>query len=96
VLVIGLSEENFDHNREHSARKVNKQLLKPFLLSLSRSVPNGRIRFAFELVNERRCLTQPFESLLGGEPVKLGVAVEILGRALSQYALEFCTCRFLA
>jgi hypothetical protein len=72
-----------------STRKPNKRLLKPFLLSLSRSVPNGRIRFAFELVNEGCCLTQPFESLLGGKPVKLGVAVEILGRALGQRALEF-------
>ena len=50
---------------------------------LTTAVPSVRIRFAFELVNERRRLTQPFESLLGGEPVKLGVAVEILGRALS-------------
>jgi len=69
---------------------VNKRLLKPFLVSLSWSVPNGRICFAFELVNEGCCLTQPFEPLLVGEPVKLGVPVEILGLALSQSALEFC------
>ena len=64
--------------------------LKPFLISLSRSVPSGRICFAFELVNEGRCLAQPFEALLGREPVKLSVAVEILGLALSQRAFEFC------
>src|SRR4029453_1414981 len=73
-----------------STRRVNKRLLKPFLVSLSRSIPKGRICFAFELVNESCCLTQPFEPLLGGKPVKLSVAVEILGRALSQRALEFC------
>jgi hypothetical protein len=89
VLVISPSEDNFDHEQEHEQEKANKRLLKPYLLSLSRSVPNVRIRFAFELVNERRRLTQPFEPLLGGEPVKLSVAVEILGRALSQRALEF-------
>jgi len=60
-----------------------------FLVSLSRSVPIGGICFALELVNEGRCLTQPFEPLLGGKPVKLSVAVEILARALSQRALEF-------
>ena len=79
MLVIGASEDNFDHNREHEHEKT---ALKPFLLSLSRSVPNGRIRFAFELVNERCCLTQPFEPLLGGEPIEFRVTVEILGRAL--------------
>jgi hypothetical protein len=89
VLVIGLSEENFDHNREHEHEKSEQAPFETILLSLSRSVPNGRIRFTFELVNEGCCLTQPFESLLGGEPVKLGVAVEILGRALSQRVLEF-------
>jgi hypothetical protein len=52
-------------------------------------VPKGRICFALELVNESCCLTQPIEPLLGGEPVKLSVAVEVLGRALSQRALEF-------
>jgi hypothetical protein len=89
VLVIGLSEENFDHNREHEHEKSEQAPFETILRSLSRSVPNGRIRFTFELVNEGCCLTQPFESLLGGEPVKLGVAVEILGRALSQRVLEF-------
>jgi hypothetical protein len=76
--------------RNTSTRRVNKRLLKPFLVSLSRSVPKGRICFAFELVNEGCCLTQPFEPLLRSEPVKLSVAVEVLGRALSQRALEFC------
>ena len=91
VLVIDASEDNFDHDQEHEHEheKSEQAPFETILLSLSRSVPNGRIRFTFELVNERRCLTQPFESLLGGEPVKLGVAVEILGRALSQSALEF-------
>jgi hypothetical protein len=53
------------------------------------SVPSARICFAFELVNEGCCLTQPFEPLLRSEPVKLSVAVEVLGRALSQRTLEF-------
>ena len=48
------------------------------------SVPSVRICFSFELVNERRGLTQPFEPLLGGEPIEFGVAVEILGRALGK------------
>jgi hypothetical protein len=76
--------------RNTSTKRVNKRLLEPFLVSLSRSVPKGRICFAFELVNEGCCLTQPFEPLLRSEPVKLSVAVEVLGRALSQRALEFC------
>jgi hypothetical protein len=75
--------------RNTSTKRVNKRLLEPFLVSLSRSVPKGRICFAFELVNEGCCLTQPFEPLLRSEPVKLSVAVEVLGRALSQRALEF-------
>jgi hypothetical protein len=53
------------------------------------STRSARIRFAFELVNEGCCLTQPFESLLGGQPIEFRVTVEILGRALSQSALEF-------
>jgi hypothetical protein len=87
VLVIDASEDNFDHDQEYE--KSEQATFETILLSLSRSVPNGRIRFTFELVNEGCGLTQPFESLLGGEPVKLGVAVEILGRALSQRVLEF-------
>ena len=90
VLVIAPSEENFDRDQEHEHEKSEQATFETILLSSSRSVPNGRIRFTFELVNEGCCLIQPFESLLGGEPVKLGVAVEILGRALSQRALEFC------
>ena len=78
--------------RSTSTRRVNKRLLKsfkPFLVSLSRSVPKGRIRLTFELVNERRRLTQPFEPLLGCQAVKFGMAVEILRSALGQRALEF-------
>ena len=76
--------------RNTSTRRVNKRLLKPFLVSLSRSVPKGRICFAFELVNEGRGLTQPFEPLLRGEPVKSVWPSKSSGRALSQRALEFC------
>ena len=90
VLIIGSSEENSDHDQEHEQEKSEQATLKPFLVSLSRSVPNGRICFAFELVNEGCCPTQPFEPLLVGEPVKLSVPVEILGLALSQRAFEFC------
>ena len=88
VLVIGSSEEDFEIEPEKS-EQATFETIKPFLVSLSRSVPKGRICFPPELVNESCCLTQPFEPLLGGEPVKLGVAVEILGRALSQRAVEF-------
>ena len=87
LLVIGSSEENFGHDQQQEKSKATT--FKPSLVSLSRSVPIGGIRFALELVNEGRCLTQPFEPLLGGKPVKLSVAVEILARALSQRALEF-------
>ena len=87
LLVIGSSEENFGHDQQQEKSKATT--FKPFLVSLSRSVPIGGICFALELVNEGRCLTQPFEPLLGGKPVKLSVAVEILARALSQRALEF-------
>ena len=47
------------------------------------------MRFAFELVNERRRLTQPFEALLRCEPIEFGVPIEVLGFALRQGALEF-------
>ena len=88
VLVIGSSGENFGHDQQQEKSK-EATTSKPFLVSLSRSVPSARICFALELVNEGCCLTQPFEPLLGGKPVKLGVAVEVLGRALSQRTLEF-------
>ena len=35
------------------------------------------LRSALELVNEGRCLAQPFEPLLGCQAVEFGVAVEI-------------------
>ena len=44
---------------------------------------------AFELVNEGRRLTEPFESLLWSEPMKFGVTVEILRFALGKRTLEF-------
>lgn len=53
------------------------------------SGPSVRIRFTFELVNERRGLTQPFESLRGSEPIESGVTVEILRLALGKRTLEF-------
>jgi hypothetical protein len=37
-----------------------------------------------------RARAREFQPLFGSEPVKLGVTVEILGRALSKRALEFC------
>jgi hypothetical protein len=42
-----------------------------------------------ELVNERRSFAQPFEPLLACQPVKFGMAVEILRSALGQCAREF-------
>ena len=77
-------------DQEHEHEKGEQTTFETYLPSLSQSVPSVRIRFTFELVNERRCLTQPFEPLLGGESIKLSVAVEILRFALSQRALEFC------
>jgi hypothetical protein len=40
------------------------------------SVPSVRIRFTFELVHKGGCLAQPFQPLLGSEPVKLSMTVE--------------------
>ena len=88
VLVIGSSEENFGHDQQQEKSK-EATTFKPFLVSLSRSVPIDGICFALELVNEGCCLTQPFKPLLGGEPVKLSVAVKILRFALGKCTLEF-------
>ena len=53
MLVIGSSEENFGYDQQQEKSK-EATTFKPFLVSLSRSVPKGRIRFPFELVNKRR------------------------------------------
>ena len=47
---------------------------------------------AFEFVNKGRGLAEPFEPLLGGEPMKLGVAVEVFRCALRERALKFFGC----
>ena len=88
MLLIGSSEENFGYDQQQVKSK-EATTFKPFLVSLSRSVPIGGICFALELVNEGCCLTQPFEPLLGGKPVKLGVAVEIFRFAQGKRTLEF-------
>jgi hypothetical protein len=75
--------------RSTSTRRVNKRLLKPFLVSLSRSVPKGRVCPAFEFVNERRSFAEPFEPLLGRHAIEFGMAVEILRFALGKRTLEF-------
>jgi len=87
LLVIGSSEENFGHDQQQEKSKATT--FKPFLVSLSRWGPIGGNWFDLELVNEGRCVRKTLETLLGGKPVKLSVAVEILARALSQRALEF-------
>lgn len=46
-------------------------------------------RLAFEFVNKSCGLAKPFEPLLRSKPMKLGVTVEILWRALRKYAFEF-------
>ena len=52
-------------------------------------MPSVGIRFAFELVNERRGLAEPFEPLLGGQSMEFGMAVEILRFALGKCTVEF-------
>ena len=47
------------------------------------------MRLALELVNKSRGLIEPFETLLRSKPMKLGVTVEVLGRALRKHAFEF-------
>ena len=65
---------------------------------VARFIARGLLRtfagFPFEFLNKRRCLTNPFQLLLGGETVKLGVTVEIRPGTLRQRTGELLGGRF--